>query len=423
MVVRMKHIGEVGLHALCTACGGCAAVCPVGAVAMQENPAGFFVACVDEAVCVGCGLCRKVCPSISENTQKFASRDLLHGVCLEGFVGYAADEAVRLGGQSGGVVTALLCHLLRSEKIDAALVAGFDEKARRPKSVLAETEGEILASAGSYYTQVPLLSELKQGKEKRVAAVTLGCQNESLTLMETAAPGMVPLYRIGLICAGQNSGAMIDDICRKAGCDQPTAFRFRDKQAGGWPGAITVTDREGVHELPNQYRHAIKPVYECHRCLLCFDQMNSCADIVCGDPWGITGKDTPEGHTVLIARTEKGLELLKSAETAGAIVLEKLPITEIMGGQTVNDRHRDKVYAAKAMYEAAGWKYPYDTGLMESYVPDRKVMEKNEAKLKYTRTYYMAATAAEAAKLAERKKRQKPPVPVRLKKWLKTLKT
>ena len=417
----MKHIGEISGSALCTACGGCAAVCPVEAITMQENPAGFLAAVVDESLCVGCGLCRKVCPSVRSNTGKFAHRDLIHGICLDGFVGYAAEDGVRLGGQSGGVVTALLCHLLRAGEIDTALVAGFDETTHRPKGVLAETEEEILASAGSYYTQLPILPALKQAKGKRVAAVTLGCQNEALTLMETAAPQLVPEYRIGLICAGQNSGAMIDDICREAGVDAPAAFRFRDKKAGGWPGAITVTDEAGVHELPNQYRHRIKPVYECHRCLLCFDQMNTCADIVCGDPWGIAGKDTPEGHTVILARTEKGRALLQSAEAAGAIVLERLPITEIMRGQTVNDRHRDKVYAAKEVYEREGWRYPYDKLLMEEYIPNQKAMAKNEPKLYYTREYYLAETQEEARAMAEAKKQKKPPAAVRFKKWLKKL--
>ena len=418
----MKHIGEVGCNALCTACGGCAAVCPVGAITMAENPAGFMVAQVAEDRCVGCGLCRKVCPSIPENTAKFLRGDPLHGICLGGFVGHAADARVRLGGQSGGVVTALLCHLLESGAVDAALVAGFDAETHRPKAVLAENTEEILASAGSYYTQLPILPGLKQAAGKRVAAVTLGCQNESLTLMEQAAPKLVPDYRIGLICAGQNSGAMIDDICRAAGCDSPTAFRFRDKQAGGWPGAITVTDEEGVHELPNKYRHTIKPVYECHRCLACFDQMNSCADLVCGDPWNISGKDTPEGYSVILARTEKGLALLQSAEAAGVLVLEKLPITDIMRGQTVNDRHRDKVYCAKEVFEKEGWAYPYDLTLPADYAPSKKAMEKNLPKLRYTRKYYTAPTAEAAAAIAEAKKQEKPPVKVRLKKWLKKLK-
>ena len=97
----MKHIADIGNKGLCTACGGCAAVCPKAAVTMRENPAGFMVACVDEALCVDCGLCRKVCPSVPENTKKTASKNLLHGVCAGGFVGYAADAAVRLNGQSG----------------------------------------------------------------------------------------------------------------------------------------------------------------------------------------------------------------------------------------------------------------------------------------------------------------------------------
>ena len=144
----MKHIGEIGDRALCTACGGCGAVCPVGAVTMAENPAGFMVARVDEAVCIDCGLCRRVCPSVPENMKKTAGSDLLHGLCLGGFVAYAADETVRLGGQSGGAVTALLCHLVNTGAVDAALVAGFDAETRRPKAVLAETEAAILASAG-----------------------------------------------------------------------------------------------------------------------------------------------------------------------------------------------------------------------------------------------------------------------------------
>ena len=418
----MKHIGAVGEQGLCTACGGCAAVCPKGAVTMQENPAGFMVARVEEEKCVDCGLCRKVCPSLPENTKKFAPSDLLHGVCVGGFVGYAADPQVRQNGQSGGVATALLCYLLRTGKIQGALVAGFDAESQRPKAVIARTEEEILASAGSYYTQLPMLPALRATGGQGLAAVTLGCQNESLTLMEQAAPKLVPEYRIGLICAGQNSGAMIDDICAKAGCTAPTAFRFRDKAAGGWPGAITVTDEKGMHELPNKYRHTIKPVYECHRCLACFDQMNSCADVVCGDPWNIAGKDTPEGHSVVVARTEKGLQLLRDATEAGDLVLEPLDIPEIMRGQTVNGRHRDKVYSARAVFKKEGWDYPYDPSILEDYVPDKHTMQRNVPQLKYTRKYYFAPTEQKAQAIAEARKQQKPPLGVRIRKWLKTRK-
>lgn len=44
---------------LCVACGCCAAVCPLGAVAIFK---GSF-ALVDENKCVGCGKCARVCPA------------------------------------------------------------------------------------------------------------------------------------------------------------------------------------------------------------------------------------------------------------------------------------------------------------------------------------------------------------------------
>lgn len=41
----------------CTACGACAAVCPVGAIAIAE------VAVVDGSVCKGCAVCVRACPT------------------------------------------------------------------------------------------------------------------------------------------------------------------------------------------------------------------------------------------------------------------------------------------------------------------------------------------------------------------------
>lgn len=414
----MKSIRNIAENHICTGCGGCAAVCPVRAITMEESPAGFLVASVGEE-CVQCGLCRKVCPSVAENTKAFAHDDLLHGSCLAAFTGYANNDAVRLKGQSGGVVTAVLCYLLETGRIQGALVNGFDPEKRRPKAAIVQTKEAVLASAGSYYTQSAVLPALREKKGRTLAAVTLGCQSASLELMKQVRPELLPEYTIGLICAGQNSGHMIDDICGHANFPGPTRFRFRDKTEGGWPGAITMDNDTASVTLPNQYRHSIKAVYECHRCLSCFDQMNTCADIVCGDPWGIAGKDGPEGCTVILVRTEKGLKLLKEAEAWGAVCLEELSMEELFRGQTVDDRHRDKVYAAKSVYKENGWLYPYDGAVLEDYVPTGRAMEKNREKLLYTRTYAQAPTQEAARRIAEKKKKEKPPLKVRLKKWLK----
>lgn len=411
----MKSVRDIGKAHLCTACGACALVCPVGAVSIGETPAGFLTAAVSDA-CIQCGKCRTVCPSVAENTGKFAPQDLFHGDCLAAFTGYAAGGEVRKNGQSGGLVTALLCHLLEAGMVDGALVTGFDPETRRPAAFIAHNRAEVLSSAGSYYTQCAMLPALK-GKTERLAAVTLGCQSEALALLRETVP--TPEYVIGLICAGQNSGHMIDDICASAGVTAPEGFRFRDKAVGGWPGEITLRSGERTVTVPNAYRHKIKPVYECHRCLACFDQMNSGADLVCGDPWGLDGRDGKDGCTAVLARTEKGLRLLKDAQSAGVIVLEPLPAEELFRGQTVDTRHRDKVYAAKQVFAEQGWPYPYDPAVVGEFLPEKKALDKNRKKLLYTRSYASANTAEEARMLAKRKKHEKPPLWVRLKKRLK----
>lgn len=412
----MKSVQNIGEAHLCTACGACTLVCPACAIIMEETPAGFLSATVN-GNCINCGKCRLVCPSVPENTKRFAPTDLLHGSYLAAFTGHAADTAIRQSGQSGGLVTALLCYLLEQGTVDGAIVAGFDQHKQRPAPFIARNREAVLNSAGSYYTQCPMLPALK-GKRERLVAVTLGCQSEALTLLQKMQPQLVPEVTIGLICAGQNSGHMIDDICAHAGVQYPETFRFRDKAMDGWPGAITLQCHAQTVTVPNAYRHQIKPIYECHRCLTCFDQMNSNADIVCGDPWGLTGRDGKEGCTAVLARTEQGLRLLRAAQKAGAIYLEPLSSEELFRGQTVDSRHRDKVYSAKAVFAQQGWPYPYAPAVFDDYIPEQKVLKKSCKKLLYTRAYASAKTAEEAHRIAESKKHEKPPLWVRLKKRL-----
>ena len=42
---------------ICTGCGVCVDMCPMGAISMRDN-----VACVDSETCSGCGVCEDECP-------------------------------------------------------------------------------------------------------------------------------------------------------------------------------------------------------------------------------------------------------------------------------------------------------------------------------------------------------------------------
>ncbi|MFY9114347.1 MAG: coenzyme F420 hydrogenase/dehydrogenase beta subunit N-terminal domain-containing protein, partial [Dethiobacteria bacterium] len=175
MKQNIKHIVD---HALCTACGACAALCPTHAIGMAQNAAGYLCAVIDDHQCQNCGICDHVCPSNGrEKLPMVKGSDIFHGKCLEGYMGYAADENIRQESQSGGVVTALLCYLLEKNIIGGAVVNQFDGETRRPKAVFATSGEEIITGCGSYYAQSPVIeTALRHAQQKDTAAVVLGCQ-------------------------------------------------------------------------------------------------------------------------------------------------------------------------------------------------------------------------------------------------------
>lgn len=45
----------------CCGCEVCAAVCPVSAITMVKDKAGFYYPCINGELCIGCKKCEVVC--------------------------------------------------------------------------------------------------------------------------------------------------------------------------------------------------------------------------------------------------------------------------------------------------------------------------------------------------------------------------
>jgi coenzyme F420 hydrogenase subunit beta len=390
-----KNIQHIVNNALCTACGGCQGVCPINAISLEENTAGYIVAKIDFNMCINCEKCYQVCPSVIGNTPKMENVDIFHGEYIEGYVGYATDKEIRQESQSGGIVTALLCYLLKVNAIDGTVVNQFSKETTRPKAIFVDSIKGIRDSAGSYYVQSSVVNEILKHQDKRTAAVVLGCQGESINLIKTKYPHTVlPEYLIGLICAGQHSGNYIDQIIKEAGCNRQavTKFRFRDKSSGGWPGNIKVCTESKNYLLKKEIRHALKPVFELYRCMLCFDQMNIFTDITVGDPWGITSKCELEGNTVIIARTEKGKKLIENAYRDGAINVEKLPVNNIIRGQTVDSRLKTQFFTSMNLSKKRGYMVPFELDYFKhiSYEnANNEIYKSTKFRLEYSRQIYL----------------------------------
>lgn len=408
-MVKSNNITQITNNALCTACGACTKICPSKAIEIITNTAGYLVASLNEDLCSDCGKCSSVCPSYPDNQLTINCGDIFHGRCLAGYVGYASDKSIRHNSQSGGIVTALLCYLLDKYEIEGAIVNTFDPQTRRPKAIFASSRSEIVNASGSYYAQTSVVKTILEHSEKRIAAVVLGCQAESIKLIRDKFPDInLPKYTIGLICAGQYSGYMIDDLIEKCGCtdDRILKFRFRDKLSG-WPGDVHITTLTKDYWLPKEERHMLKIVYELHRCIACFDQMNIFSDIVCGDPWGIINKQRPEGHTVIIARNENGKKLLENAARDGAIVLENLPVDAIMAGQTVDGRHKTKYFSVRDIFREEGWMFPGQENNFKNIVynnANKKTLSLLVERLHYSRNMYFTTNVENYLRKVQLKK-------------------
>lgn len=409
--MQIANISQISKNALCTACGACSGICPSNAIEIITNTAGYLVADINDDLCVDCGKCAKICPSNPENNHSIVIDDIFHGICLAGYVGCASDNTIRQKSQSGGIVTALLCYLLEQNEINGAIVNNLNPETRRPQAVLASSKDEIIDACGSYYAQSSVVKTILENSEKNTAAVVLGCQAESLQLIREKHPNVnLPKYTIGLICAGQYSGDMIDDLIEQSGCDakQLSGFRFRDKSIG-WPGDIHIATSNKDCWLPMEKRHRLKQVFELHRCITCYDQMNIFCDIVCGDPWGIAHKQQPEGHTVVIARTEKGKKLLENAARDGAIIIEELSTEDIFRGQTVDGRHKTKFYTCRDIFHENKWLFPFPDDWFENikYTPaNKKVRQELNERLVYTRDLYLTTDCEDYLRKISLKKKK-----------------
>jgi coenzyme F420 hydrogenase subunit beta len=157
---------------------------------------------------------------LDEETKKHVAWSAPIGRVMKMTVARAKDPEILDRATDGGVVTALLLHLLNKGRIDGAIVSKQVGPFQR-QPWLATTREEILEAAGFHFdtshgmnlfsevysTYSPSIMELEQVTKKRlkrVAIVGTPCQINTLRRMEVL--GIVPSdaikYYLGLFCTG-----------------------------------------------------------------------------------------------------------------------------------------------------------------------------------------------------------------------------
>jgi len=317
---------EVVDTGLCTGCAACVMACPRDVLGYTDD---FFPVQIGEGMahdqCVigdrGCDICTRACPRFraweSDLDETLFGRprrdDEVFGQYRSILLTRTTDEAVRLVGQDGGLVSTLLVWGLETERIEGAVTSRVVQTEERPFGVepfLATNREEVLASAGSRYTYAanPLaMEEADERKLKQVALVGMSCQ---ASINGTVEAYKVNKYKrkialtLGLLCSKTFTYEGQEKVLAEHGIAIGDVTKINIK------GVFQVWTRDGgYHEIPLKLFHP----YTREGCKLCPDFAAEHADISCG------GIGSDDNWTLTVVRTERGEDWIKGAIDAGLI--------------------------------------------------------------------------------------------------------
>jgi len=306
---------------LCTYCGACMAACPVNVLwPVGEQPTLI-------GSCALCEICYYQCPNVEfsrDDVEAFLFNRTRHpdeplGITRGAFVGRALREDIRKQAQDGGVVTALLAYVMDQKLIDAAVVAGRDSKWTAKPEVATKYE-DLVKGAGTKYTPSPTIlgvrSAVDEYVKSKVAVVGTPCQIRAVRRIQTSPLGNLRLAKaitlsIGLFCMeSYGYDKLIGEYVSSKSIDPSTITRMGIKKGSfiAW---------SGVNELLHVPLREVDAFVR-NSCKQCDDFTAEYADISVG------GIGCPDGYSTVIARTEKGLNLLRDAEKAGYLEIREL---------------------------------------------------------------------------------------------------
>lgn len=317
---------------VCTQCGACISVCPIGVIATRGHEVLLQGECID------CGLCYRFCPgreldfgSLSEAHLGSPPLDPLLGHYRQLLVARATSEEVREQAASGGVVTALLKHLLESKRIAGALgvTMSRDEPWECQPTLLRSPE-EVSQAAQSKYSLVCLDAHLRaaQGEPGPFALVGLPCHVHGSRRLQAAVayPEKHPLV-IGLFCGFNLDPAATQHLIEKLGFTKDQVARL-EYRGGPWPGGLVIHTHDGHKAFLSKDDYSyVNLMYVPRRCLSCPDLTNELADLSVGDSWL---EEYAGGWSTLICRSAQGEETVAEAVEAGAIETRRITREDLM---------------------------------------------------------------------------------------------
>lgn len=336
----IASIGDVVEMQLCTGCGVCAYIEPdrfrMGE-ALEFGARPFLKEDAAEETLEAL----RVCPGYSlahrddVKLEPGIRRELLDGwgPVYGVWEGHAADNEIRFAGSSGGALTALSLYCLEQEGVVGVLHTASNSQAPlMNETVISTSRDELLARTGSRYAPARPAEGLKQIEASNGPFVFIGkpCDAAAAKNASDIRPRLRHNLRfvITFFCAGTPSTKGTLDLLRVRGITNPWKVKELRYRGNGWPGELTVRfsdseEAERSETMTYSESWAFLQKYRQWRCYICPDHTGEFADIAVGDPWYRDIRNGELGSSLIVARSENGLRLIKRAVAAGYLILEK----------------------------------------------------------------------------------------------------
>jgi coenzyme F420 hydrogenase subunit beta len=380
-----RTINEVVKNGLCTGCGTCIGICPVGALEIiTDRSKGIYLPRIDAKKCITCGLCYNVCPGHSvdfeglnsSNSTKL-SYNVRIGSWLGCYIGYANDYDIRYNSASGGLVSALLIFALEEGLIDGALVTRMrEDKPLEPEPFIARTPEQVISAAKSKYCPVPANIALKEimASPGRFAVVGLPCHIQGIKKAKKYIKELREkiVLDIGIACSLNWSFIATQRLLQSFNI-QTEDVKKLDYRGRGWPGSMLIQLTDGTDKLIpyREYASQFSP-FPPARCTLCSDHLCELADLSCGDAWLPDVMETDKiGSSFVVSRSKIAEDLLTRAESKNALELRELEVSRLLQSQNNSLFKKKNLPARLSLFRIVGKKVPsYKQRLMKPDIAD-----------------------------------------------------
>jgi len=305
-----NNVSNVGFN--CIGCGACKGVCPKNCIDIIEVGRIGLKPIIDTSRCINCNLCLDVCPINDINKRENISKS------MKIYNGISKNHEIYYNGASGGIVSSILIDMFEKNKIDAAIVAFYNENFDFYGDIITRKE-DVLKHSGSFYLPVQQLVNIKKIKNYRsVAFVGLPCHILAMNRIIKTMDLKNIYIKIALFCCGcgRMKRGTLDLIKFKYGHslrenEKILEYHSRrgEKRLFSKTSKIEILTNFKKYEfLVQEFLSFVDYYYYSNGCYHCKRICGIDADISVGDDWG---KDTDTKLAIISCNSELGIDAIK----------------------------------------------------------------------------------------------------------------